>query len=149
MKLFVNDLTVIDSSYLSDAHGLTADSWIVDLELSGDLNDMSMILDFGKIKKRIKSFIDNTIDHTLIVPARSNNLMRSYNTNTCIDFVSKKGSIHLSCPDSAFCFLETETITDSAIKTFLEQSLPGALPDNVADISIHLRHEAINSPFYH
>lgn len=149
MKLFVKDLTVIDSSYLSDEHGLTADSWIVDMELSGDLNEMSMILDFGKIKKRIKSLVDSTVDHTLIVPADSPNLTRIDSTNTYIDFCYPAGSIHLSCPESSFCFLPTKKISNTAIKEYIEKIALDALPNNVAEIAIHLRHEAIHSPFYH
>ncbi len=68
MKLFVRDLTVIDSSYLCERRGMVGESWLVDIEMSGELNEMSMLLDFGRVKKLIKSIIDEEVDHKLLVP---------------------------------------------------------------------------------
>ena len=69
MQLFVNDLTVMDFSYLCPRRGMVGESWIVDVMLDGDLNDESMIQDFGKVKKDLKRLIDEYVDHKLLVPA--------------------------------------------------------------------------------
>ena len=52
MTLFVRDLTAIDSSYLCTQRGLVGETWLVDLQLQGKLDSMSMVWDFGQIKKR-------------------------------------------------------------------------------------------------
>ena len=43
MKLFINDLTVMDFSFLDAESGLIGDSLIVDIILEGDLNAESMV----------------------------------------------------------------------------------------------------------
>lgn len=68
MKLFVRDLTVIDASYLCEARGMVGESWILDVVMSGELNEMSMVLDFSRVKKQIKQIVDEYVDHRLIVP---------------------------------------------------------------------------------
>ncbi|HDU6041721.1 TPA: 6-carboxytetrahydropterin synthase, partial [Klebsiella pneumoniae subsp. pneumoniae] len=68
VKLFINDLTVMDFSFLDAESGLIGDSLIVDIILEGDLNAESMVMDFSHAKKSIKHEIDKLADHVLIVP---------------------------------------------------------------------------------
>lgn len=49
MKLFINDLTVMDFSFLDAESGLIGDSLIVDIILEGDLNAESMVMDLSLI----------------------------------------------------------------------------------------------------
>ena len=58
----------MDFSYLCPERGMVGESWIVDVVLSGVLNEESMVLDFGKVKKQLKQLIDEYIDHKLLVP---------------------------------------------------------------------------------
>ena len=69
--LFVENLTVVDFSYLHAKRGMVGESWIVDLELSGDLDAQGMVFDFGHIKKALKHAVDERVDHRLLLPGES------------------------------------------------------------------------------
>ncbi|UAB68998.1 6-carboxytetrahydropterin synthase [Vibrio sp. SCSIO 43132] len=151
MNLFVKNLTVIDSSYLCEKRGMVGDSWIVDVSLTGDLNEMSMILDFGKVKKIIKELIDEHVDHKLIVPASNPNIEYSETQPgyTKLGFLRGEQTLHLNCPNSAYCFIETSEIDNRALTAHIYQVLKQYLPNNVSDIDITLRHEDIKEHYYH
>ncbi|MCT8862407.1 6-carboxytetrahydropterin synthase [Shewanella xiamenensis] len=151
MKLFVNDLTVIDSSVAYVDRGIVGESWIVDLQLVGNLNDESMVLDFGLVKKQIKSLIDQLVDHCLIVPSQNPSIsFEKSSTNTWVkNSFNRKASFYVRGPEQAFCFIDTSCIDVDVISKYLERAIHPQLPSNVQEISIKLREEQIDEPFYH
>ncbi len=153
MQLFVNDLTVMDFSYLCPERGMVGESWIVDVILDGDLNEESMVLDFGKVKKQLKNLIDEYIDHKLLVPVEhtfSDVRRDSVTDRVNVDFMRPQGrSIHLSCPAEAYAFVYSPTVTMDSVSAYLKDVIATHLPDNVEGIELMLRAEVINSPYYH
>jgi len=151
MKLFVRDLTVIDSSFLDSKRGFVGESYQVDVVLQGALNEQSMILDFSAVKKEIKKIIDAEVDHKLLVPhAAENCTVKLEPQRTQISYkLDDNSMIELKCPHQAFCLFESETITTELIETYLEQVILLKLPDNVTGLTIKLRHEALDTPSYH
>lgn len=158
MKLFVNDLTVMDFSYLCPERGMVGESWIVDVVLDGGLNDESMVQDFGIVKKQLKSIIDDYVDHKLVVPA-DNPQTRIHKTasdsRVQVDFIfADNQPIQLNCPPEAYAFVyqlpgRDAVIDKASVTAYLKDVIATHLPENVHDIEIHLREEQINSPFYH
>ncbi len=151
LNLFVRDLTVIDASYLCEKRGMVGESWILDVSLHGELNNMSMILDFGRVKKQIKHLVDAHIDHRLIVPAKNPAVVYAseqpgYST---LDLIRENKGIHLRCPDEAYCLVDTNEITIESMTTHVLQLLKNHLPDNVTGIEITLRNENIDGAYYH
>lgn len=150
MQLFVNDLTVIDFSYLCPVRGMVGESWIVDVVLDGGLDEQNMVLDFAKVKRSIKQTIDNVCDHRLLVPV-ANDAVRwlQQGEQVMLDFTSAMGSIHLACPEQAFARIETDIIDFESVNRFLIQALQHVLPQNVAHISLILRHQLLEGAYYH
>lgn len=151
MNLFVRDLTVIDSSYICEQRGMVGDSWILDVSMSGELNEMSMVLDFGRVKKQIKQLVDEHVDHRLLIPMKNSAIVYQstkpgYST---LDVIRGDKSIHLHCPDEAYCLIDADAITIESITRHVYEILRNNLPSNVTGIEITLRHENIAGAFYH
>lgn len=152
MQLFVNDLTVMDFSYLCPKRGMVGESWIVDVILNGDLNEESMVLDFGRVKKDLKYLIDLYVDHKLLVPAEHEFTHIHHDElddTVTVHFHRPGKSIHLNCPAEAYAFIYAQEVTRESVKEYLKQIIATELPGNVAGISIALREETITTPFYH
>ncbi|MBV7413259.1 MULTISPECIES: 6-carboxytetrahydropterin synthase [unclassified Aeromonas] len=151
MKLFVRDLTVIDSSYLCERRGMVGESWLVDIEMSGELNEMSMLLDFGRVKKLIKSIIDEEVDHKLLVPTESALVhIHPLDDGECtVDLLRPQRSIHLRCPSQAFAFIPAPQVDKESVTRYLLAVLAKRLPDNIKDLALTLRQERLDGAFYH
>lgn len=153
MQLFVNDLTVIDFSYLCPERGMVGESWIVDIVLDGSLNEQSMVLDFGRVKKQIKRIIDSAVDHKLAVPAEHEYTQVSHHedgNSYWVDFMRPNNrSIHLFCPADAFAFIDAQQVTMASITDYLRAVIKRELPDNVQGLELQLRAEEIPGAFYH
>tara|TARA_R110001583_G_scaffold40778_1_gene130086 strand:- start:11560 stop:12426 length:867 start_codon:yes stop_codon:yes gene_type:complete len=151
MKLFVRDLTVIDATYLDAQRGFVGESYIVDVTLTGALNEQSMILDFSLVKKQIKAMIDAEVDHKLLVPHASPRCSVTIEPKrTQVDYkLNDNTYIQLKCPIEAYCMLESEVVTAEVIEAYLEHIILLQLPENVGQLDIKLRTEKIETPFYH
>lgn len=153
MKLFVNDLTVMDFSYLCPQRGMVGESWIVDIVLNGGLNDESMVQDFGIVKKQLKKLIDEYVDHKLVVPAEYKQCMIAHDQShgrVSVEFrYADNKHIALLCPPEAYAFVYNTSVNMSSVTRYLKDVIKTHLPDNVHDIEIKLRTEQIDSPYYH
>lgn len=151
MQLFVNDLTVIDFSYLCPKRGCIGESWIVDLMLIGSLDEQSMVLDFAKVKKQAKRIIDDVFDHKLVVPRKaSQTKIVQKEQGVCVYFDSEKsGPIAVFSPEDAFAFVDVTELTLDNAADFLKEKILAELPSNVEKVILTLRPENIDGFYYH
>ena len=153
MQLFVNDLTVIDFSYLCTKRGMVGESWIVDLILHGDLDEQNMVLDFGKVKKQVKRIIDDTVDHKLVIPSEYAGTQAHHIENSDylkVEFTSESGElIRISSPEDAYCFIDAAHIEMDDVITHLASVIKPQLPANVKKVELSLRVEDISGFYYH
>jgi 6-pyruvoyl-tetrahydropterin synthase len=150
-RLFVEQLTVIDCAFLDAQRGLVGESWIVDVELEGELDPQSMVLDFGEVKKRLKKALDSSADHTLIVPLRSPGLQLARgNGRIGLEFAGPAaGTIEHHAPPQALTLLDAAAVDGASLAAHLEPILQRELPANVARVRLELRHEVIQGAYYH
>lgn len=151
MKLFVNNLTVIDYSYLCHQRGMVGESLIVDIELDGSLNDECMVLDFGLVKKQIKAVIDFEVDHKLLVAANHETVSFNVLEDTVQLLLDRPEQlpIYLNCPHEAFALLDADVVNEDSIIRHLETAIKAVLPDNVTGLVLKLAPEPMFGPFYH
>lgn len=149
-RLFVDNLTVIDFSFLEADRGVVGESWIVDIELAGELDDQGMVFDFGHVKKQIKQFIDAQADHRLLVPTASPACrFKKTDDELLVRFQLSSGAVitHRS-PAESVLLVEAEAIDSEHIAGMLQTQLKGILPENVYEIVIKLRTENIDGAYY-
>lgn len=148
--LFVEHLSVIDCAYLDATRGLVGESWIVDIELHGDLDAQSMVLDFGEVKKRLKRAIDGSVDHSLLVPRLASQLTLDVGSDgIALRFSAAPGLIEHRSPACALSLIDSRAITPDAVVTWLAPRLRAVLPDSVTHLVLQLRQEAIDGAHYH
>ena len=150
MILFVNSLTVIDFSYLCNKRGAVGESWIVDLTLHGKLNEESMVLDFGLVKKQIKGIIDECIDHRLAIPTGLNGTVSEFDEHKTLDCTfGENNHLAMSAPHQAYCMINANEVTVESVTEFLIATILPKLPDNIEKIELSLKPEHSQSFYYH
>jgi 6-pyruvoyl-tetrahydropterin synthase len=149
--LFVDQLTVIDFAYFHFERGIVGESLILDIELSGELNDEGMLFDFSFVKKRIKSYVDELVDHKFLV-AKNNASVKYQQTpqQITLELSTNNGDLykHVS-PAEAICLIDSDRVTPSSICEKINQNINSILPDNILKVGLHLREEIITDDYYH
>lgn len=149
-RLFVENLTVIDFAFLHPRRGLVGESWIVDVELAGELDEQGMVFDFSSVKKLIKQVIDETVDHCLAYPADSPNLHVADAAQLTLHWQLDDGSrIEHYSPRTSVCPVPGTAINSDTLGPVLIAAIKAVLPGNVEDVTLTLRPEAIEGAFYH
>lgn len=151
-SLFVDNLTVIDFSYLDSQRGIVGESWIVDLELAGDLNAEGMVFDFGHVKKAIKAEIDRGMDHRFVIPYRLQGLdITEDRHRTRVRLGSAQSGLVLDycAPNQAFYWLDAEAVTPASALADIRRQVMTVVPDNVHDVVLSLRTEQHDDAYYH
>lgn len=150
MILFVRDLTVIDFSYLCAKRGVLGESFIVDVELHGGLDETSMVLDFAAVKKTIKRAIDELIDHKLAYPALHDAIsVREQAGQSILILQSERGEIQIASPAQAHVAVPADTIDEAQVAAFLTAELMPLMPANVQALKFTVRPERSSGFYYH
>lgn len=151
MKLFVENLTNVDVSFLDAKRGLVGESWMAGIMLTGSLDQQSMICDFGVVKRCAKDWLDDFIDHRLVVPTQMPGIHISQHENlTTVRFPHPMGGEFIcSAPDEAFCFIDCQEINPTSVSAWLESELNNTIPGDIDQLHVSLNTELIGGAYYH
>ena len=148
--LFVEQLTVLDFSRLDRERGLVGESWIVDLELEGALDEQSMVLDFGAVKHLARDAVEDFADHKLLAPTRCGWLELSESPSSGeIRVEAPAAGLRMRSPGVAVCRLDAAEITMPALRGELESWVAAVMPANVSAVRVALREESAQGAYYH
>ncbi|MEM9255271.1 MAG: 6-carboxytetrahydropterin synthase [Pseudomonadota bacterium] len=150
-QLFVEDLTVLDFSFLDRERGLVGESWIVDIVLAGGLDEQGMVLDFGRVKKQIKHVIDEEADHRLLVPRYSPGCsVKLSDDDMTVDFeLANGGTIRHQSPETAVLLVDSISVCTESVASYLRGKLRDVLPPSVSSVALALRAEEASGHYYH
>lgn len=151
MKLFVDNLTNVDFSYLHPQRGLMGESWLVQLELDGSLNEQGMICDFGIVKKEVKRWFDLWVDHALVVPTGMPRLSHSTSEGyTEVEWLYANGErFYCRSPQQAICLVGMPEINEHTLAEWCRDKLLELFPQEVKGLKISFVPERIDGAFYH
>jgi 6-pyruvoyl-tetrahydropterin synthase len=153
MHLFVDNLTNVDFSYLHPERGLVGETWLASIVLEGALDQQGMVCDFGIVKKTLRSWLDENIDHCLLVADQSSHL--TYRVNpTDIQLNWRFGdkqqhTIECQSPHQAITLIHNDIITAESVSAWCVQQLRQLLPDTIERILLSFKPEVIEHHFYH
>lgn len=143
MSLFVQALSALDVSYWCAERGLVGASWHIDIMLDGTLGEDGMLFDFGEVKPWAKAQIDNSLDHTLIVPTQ----MAGVSITECREGLCVRTTVpytmEIRAPRQAFTLLPWQVIEPERLGRYMSEQLMKRPPARVDDIQIALREETI------
>lgn len=150
MRLFVDQLTNLDFSYLDAKRGLVGETWLANIELRGELDEQGMVCDFGHVKKMIRNWLDEHIDHKLLIPKQSSCYSsRHAEQIDNIEWNCAKGLIKTTAPEQAHCIIDSESINPESVAKWCIAKLSPLFPKSVTELILHFSTEHIDGPFYH
>jgi 6-pyruvoyl-tetrahydropterin synthase len=151
MILFVDRLTNVDFSYLDHHRGILGETFLANVKLIGELDEQSMVCDFGRVKKTIRHWLDTELDHRLAVPALSPYIKIDEEKDYySVHFqLADKQWIHTRSPKTAIALVDAEQITPETLSTWAAKQLTPHFPLSVARLQLTFSIEDIQGAFYH
>lgn len=146
-RMFVRDIDHLDCAIFDPEVGILGATWHVDVELAGELDSNGFVFDFGKIKRKFKQVLKETLDHALVVPQQYEGisiLERGEYLELKMK-TTRQESWGYTCPKAAVYFLSASSTRPEELAKALEMEMAGYLPPNVTELSVTLREESISA----
>lgn len=150
MQLFVDQLTNVDFSFLHAERGMLGETWLASVLLDGALDAEGMICDFSVVKRTLRNWLDDEVDHRLLVPTQSPALeLKQTGDQISLTWQFAGECLSVSGPEQAFALVDAESITAESVAAWCKTQLKDHFPVNVEQLTLSFETEAIAGAFYH
>lgn len=150
MHLFVEQLTNVDFSYLDLSRGIVGETWWASAILEGALDEQGMVCDFGTVKKVLRNWMDDEIDHRLLVPELAEGLTITQLADRIeLHCDTARGPITMNAPREAVTLIDTKEITIESVASWCIRQLESHFPDTIDQLSLDFIPEDITGAQYH
>ncbi len=151
MQLFIEQLTNVDFSYLDTRRGLVGETWWASAALNGALDDQGMVCDFGIVKKTLRNWLDDELDHRLLVPVQSQALSLKHSGDIIeLRWQYENGDLlEMRAPRQAVALVDAAQIDTKSVTHWCREQLRSHFPVNVEQLTLSFAAEEIDGAFYH
>ena len=150
MHLFVEQLTNVDFSYLDLSRGIVGETWWASAILEGALDEQGMVCDFGTVKKVLRNWMDDEIDHRLLVPELAEGLTITQSADRIeLRCDTARGPIIMNAPREAVTLIDAKEITIQSVASWCIRQLESHFPNSIDQLSLDFTPEEINGAMYH
>jgi 6-pyruvoyl-tetrahydropterin synthase len=145
-SIFVRHVTILDCAVAHPMRGPVGQSWWVDVEWEGQLDENSVVFDFGLAKKAAKKIIDEQFDHRLLLEQKHLLDRKSERVLiSCKKLDSDQLSFAMDCYENAVVFLADKTLDEvclngnfASLEKQIAQAVKNESPSNVTSVKVTL-----------
>lgn len=150
--IFMRNITTLDCGVFDLSDGIIGQSWIVDLEVSGELDKDGIVQDFSELKKQVRKSLKESVDHALLIPIKSEfvKFRTTSNGDECWMLTSVAGrgkkavDWSYTCPKGAVYPIRSKSLDRETIALEINKTMGRRLPENITSYKISLREEDID-----
>ncbi|MDF1763944.1 MAG: 6-carboxytetrahydropterin synthase, partial [Oleibacter sp.] len=136
--------------YLDFERGLVGETWWASAILEGAMDEQGMVCDFGTVKKVLRTWLDNELDHRLLVPRFAPGITIQENQDSIYLFWSTAvGNIEMTAPTQAVTLIDSAYIDSDSVAQWSIQQLHHHFPDTIDQLTLDFIAENIKGEFYH
>lgn len=148
-NIFLEGVFRLDCAMFEPSAGVIGQSWRVDLNVSGALDDHNFVYDFSSLKKMARQVMKDSVDHALLMPIGSQFVHFSE------DEAAEQWRLHAQCkltdtnfvwdykcPEGAVFPIRSVTIRPNLVEQELARLLKHRMPQSVSDVQVSLKEES-------
>lgn len=151
-SLFIKGVDHIDCSLFSPFQGIIGQSWLVDIMVSGALDDNGFVFDFSHLKSLVRQVLRSSVDHSLLIPIMSSQVQFSETETGEMWRLKAKARLtnvdfdwEYQCPKGAVFPIRAISITKEILEQECARLIRHRLPQSIYKVDVKLREEAAES----